>query len=87
MLMLFLLQAAAAQPDIQLGVRLTADKVRVEQRGVARLETRASLDGGSSVSSSATPAGGSRELRNVVVEVDAAARIGPTAETPGASPR
>ena len=75
MMLLFLVQAAAAQPDIQLGVRLTADRVTIEKKGEARLTVTADPDGGSRVDVKAPEGDGKRTLRNVSITVDAEARI------------
>jgi hypothetical protein len=87
--LLFLLQAAAAQPqaqgapDIQLDIGLSARRVTVERQGEASLEVRASPDGGSAVNVKAPEGNGSRTLRNVNLRVRAEARIADSA-TPSA---
>jgi hypothetical protein len=79
--LLFLLQAAAAQPqaqgapDIELQIGLTARRVTIERRGEASLEVHAGPDGGSVVNVEAPEANGQRTLRNVNVRVRAEARI------------
>ena len=75
MLVLFLLQAAAAQapPDIELDIRASARRVRIEQQGEASLEVRASPEGEKVVRVEAPE--GRRTLRNVEVRVRAEARI------------
>ena len=76
---LFLLQAAAAQPqaapDIELEIGLTARRATIERRGEASLEVTASPDGGSVVNVEAPDSNGRRTLRNLDVRVRAEARI------------
>lgn len=91
MIAFLILQAAAAQPDIQLGVRVRADSLRIERKGEAELTVSSSPEGGNRVDVQAPEADGKRQLRNIDVRVDAEARIGdPKAEqqeTPSSSPR
>ena len=74
---LFLLQAAAAQPapDIELQIDASIRRVRIERQGEASLEVHAEPDGGSDVRVEAPDANGRRALRNVNVQVRAEARI------------
>ena len=74
MLFLILLQAAA-QPDLQLGVRLTAERVTIEKKGEASLEVTSSPEGKNLVAVEAPEANGKRTLRGVRVSVGAEARI------------
>ena len=68
-------QAAAVQPDIQLGVRLTAERVTIEKKGEARLTLTTSPEGENKVDVQAPKADGRRTLRDVAVSVDAQAKI------------
>lgn len=90
MLIVLLLQAAA-QPDIQLGVRLTAERVTIDRQGEASLTVSTTPEGRNLVDVRAPAANGRRTLRNVEVTVDAEARIGSPAvgeqETLVAPPR
>lgn len=68
--------ATAALPDIELGIRLRARSVRIEQKGEARLSVHASPDGGSGVETKVEPrAGGRSELRDLVVDLHARASL------------
>jgi hypothetical protein len=73
MLLLLLMQAAASPPDIQLDVRATVRDVRIEQRGETKLEVRGGP--GSDVRVERPDSNGRNRLRNVVVRVQAEARI------------
>lgn len=90
MLAILLLQAAV-QPDIQLGVRLSAERVTLEKQGEASLTVSSSPEGRNLVDVRAPEANGQRTLHNVEVTLDVKARIaGPEAgdaETPAGSPR
>ena len=83
MLLLLLLQASSAQPDIELRAAVDARSVRIEKKGEAELTVSASPDGGSEVKVEAPKADGARTLRNVHVTVDAEARIGDPSEGGG----
>jgi hypothetical protein len=77
MILLFLLQAAAAQvPDIELNLSARARSVTIEQKGEAKLEVRG--DGpGNRVDVKVEPkAEGRTELRDVTVDVHAEASVG-----------
>ena len=77
MLLLLLLQAAAAQaPDIELGARVRARSVTIEKQGNASLTVTTNPDGGNVVDVRAPKANGRKTLRNVEVNVRAEARIG-----------
>ncbi len=86
MLPLIVFLQAAVQPDIQLSVRLSAERVSLEKKGEASLTVSSSPEGRNLVDVRAPAANGRRTLRNVEVTVDAEARIaGPEArsrETP-----
>ena len=74
MLLLLMFQAAAAPaPDIQLDVRATIRDVRIQRRGETRLEV--SGGPGSDVRVERPDSNGRTRLRNVVVRVQAEARI------------
>ena len=73
MLLLLLFQAAAAPPDIQLDVRATVREARIERRGETRLEVRGGP--GSAVTVERPDSNGRTRLRNLVVRVQAEARI------------
>ena len=91
MMTFLLLLQAAAHPDIQIGARLSAERVTIEQKGVASLEVASSPEGSNRVVVEAPRADGKRILRNVQVSVDAEARIADpdsgTLETGTVSPR
>ena len=72
MIVALLLQAA---PDLELGARVRARSVTIEQRGTAELRVTASPDAGSAVNVQAPRADGRRTLRNVEVTVSGQARI------------
>ena len=74
MLLVLMVQAAAVPPpDIQLDVHATVREVRIERRGETRLEVR----GGpaSAVTVERPDSNGRTRLRNIVVRVQAEARI------------
>jgi len=73
-------QAASPAPDIALDVHVQAREVRIEQRGQARLELRASPDGGTTENVDKPQANGRRRLRNVDIRVQAEARIADPAQ-------
>jgi hypothetical protein len=73
-------QAASPAPDIALDVRVQARELRIEQRGQASLELRASPDGGTTQTVDKPQANGRRRLRNVDVRVQAEARIADPAQ-------
>ena len=74
---LLAMQTASPPPDIELNVRATARSVKIERKGETRLEVRAGPDAGSRTETRVTPpADGKTDLRNVKVELHAAARIG-----------
>jgi hypothetical protein len=74
--LLALLQAASAQPDIELNIRARARSVEIERKGEAKLEVRAEPDAGSRVEARVEPkAEGRTSLRNVEVNIRAAASI------------
>ena len=73
-------QAASPAPDIALDVRVQARELRIEQRGQASLELRASPDGGTTRNVDKPQANGRRRLRNVDVRVQAEARIADPAQ-------
>ncbi len=77
MLLLFLVQAVTTPPDIQLSITGSARSISVERRGEARLEMRASPDGGSGVRAQAPSAGSRQRARrnNVRFSLEAEARI------------
>ncbi len=80
---LFLLQAASTQaPDIEFSATVRARSVTIEKQGRASLTVTTEPDGGNVVEVNAPKANGRRTLRNVVVTVDAAARIGDPAQAP-----
>ena len=72
MLLLLMIQAAAP-PDIQLDVRATIRDVGIERRGEARLEVSGGPD--SAVRVDRPDSNGRTRLRNVVIRVQAEARI------------
>ena len=74
--------APAPAPDIALDVRVQARELRIDQRGQATLELRASPDGGTAQNVDKPEANGRRRLRNVDVRVQAEARIADPAATP-----
>ena len=88
MLVLILLQAAAAAPaqDIELDVRVQARDVRIERSGTTSLTVTGGP--GSDVRTEKPAANGRQRLRNVDVHVRAEARVAdprqnpPEAETP-----
>ena len=88
LILLVAAQAASPAPDVALDVRVQARDVRIEQRGQATLELRASPDGGIVENVDRPDAAGRRRLRNVDVRVQAEARIAdptqpvPASETP-----
>ncbi|QDP19378.1 hypothetical protein [Sphingomonas xanthus] len=65
-----------AQPDIQLNARIEARSMKIERHGEARLEVRSDPDGGNVVKADVSPRTKAKEQRNVVVTLDAEARIG-----------
>jgi SH3-like domain-containing protein len=74
--LLALLQAAAAQPDIELNIRARAKSVEIQQKGEAKLEVRAEPDAGSRVEARVEPkAEGRTKLRNVEVNIRAQASV------------
>jgi hypothetical protein len=76
MVLLFLMQAAAAQaPDIELNVNLRARSVTIEQKGEARLEVRGEGPGNRVDVKVEPKAEGRTELRDVTVDVHAEASI------------
>ena len=85
MLLVILLQAAnPALPDIELRVQARARSVTIERKGETRLEVHAGPDGGSRIDSLVTPrAEGRTNLRNISVDIHAAANIAdPVEKTP-----
>jgi hypothetical protein len=77
-LVLLALQAAeppAPKPDIELGMQIRARSVTIEQKGEARLTVRGE-GAGNSVDTDVQPkAEGKAQLRNVRIDVHAAASI------------
>jgi hypothetical protein len=76
LLSLSLVQAATAMPDIELSARVRARSITIEKQGDASLTVTTSPDGGNLVDVRAPKANGRKTLRNVEVNVRAAARIG-----------
>jgi uncharacterized protein (DUF58 family) len=76
-LLLLLLQAepAAAKPDIELGIQLRARSVTIEKKGEASLRVRGEGPGNSVDVSVEPKAEGRTELRNVRVDIHAAASV------------
>ena len=79
-MLIALLIAAQAAPDLELEIRATAREVRIEQKGETSLEVRAAPDAGSRVEVDSPPSGGRARLRNVTVRVKAEARIADPAD-------
>ena len=72
--LLLLLQAAGPAPDIELNIRARARSVEIERKGEASLEVRGGV--GSLVETRMTPpAEGKTRLRNVRIDVRAAASV------------
>lgn len=72
---LLLLQAAQPAPDIELNIRARARSVEIERKGEASLEVRGA-DGRIVETRVTPPAEGRTKLRNVTVDVRAAASVG-----------
>ena len=93
MLLLALLAATQAPPDIAIDVHATVREVRVRQRGETSLQVRASPDANSRVTVSHPDAEAQRRARGATVDVHAEARIADPAtnlsppETPRPEPR
>ena len=87
MLLLLVLQAAAAQSDIQLQARVDIQELKIEKKGEASLAVHADPDGGSIVKVEAPKADGRKTQHNLHVTVDAQARIGANASQETAPPR
>jgi hypothetical protein len=76
MLLSLLLLQAAAQPDIEVGIRARARSVEIERKGETSLSVTAEPDGGSRVESRVTPKANARtKLRNIEVDIRGAASI------------
>jgi hypothetical protein len=76
MLLLILLQAAAAQaPDIELNLRARAKSVRIERKGEARLDVQGEGPGNRVDVRVEPKAEGRTELRNVTVDIYAEASV------------
>ena len=74
MLSLLLLLQASPAPDIELNIRARARSVEIRQKGEAKLEVRGAANG-SGVEAKVTPAQGRTKLRNVTVDIRAAASV------------
>ena len=80
---LFLLQAAAQAPDIELNAQVRARRVTIEKKGDARLRVWTDPDsGGNVVDVEAPKANGRKTLRNLEVNVRAEARIADPRQAP-----
>ena len=79
-MLLVLLLAAQAAPDIELDVRATVREVRIERAGETSLELRAEPDAGTRVDVDKPETAGRRRLRNVNFRVRAEARIADPAQ-------
>ena len=75
LLALLMMQAAAAQPDIQIGANVRARSLTIQKKGDARLTLRTDPDGGNIVDVEAPKANGRKTIRNVNVDVRAEAQI------------
>jgi hypothetical protein len=75
MIHLFLLQAAAQAPDIELNLNLRARSVKIEKKGEARLEVRGEGPGNRVDVKVEPKAEGRTELRNVTIDVHAQASV------------
>ena len=80
MLVLILLQAATAAPDIELDIRVQAREVRIERSGTTSLSVTGGP--GSDVRTDKPAADGRRRLRNVDVRVRAEARVADPRQNP-----
>ena len=74
--LLLLLQAANPAPDIELNIRARARSVEIRQKGEAKLEVRGDVDGSGVEAKVTPPAEGRTKLRNVTVDIRAAASVG-----------
>jgi len=73
LLMMFLLQAAA--PDIQIEARVRARSLTIEKQGNAQLLVRTEPEGANVVDARAPKANGRKTIRNFEANVRAEARI------------
>lgn len=74
-MLLALLLAQAAAPDIEIQARVTARSLTIDKRGDAHIAVRSDPEGRNIIDIRAPRANGRKTLRNVAAEVRAEARI------------